>query len=383
MEMQILLGRSILASEFSDMQSRIIHLLAEFSQSNHGVLEAAVATSTVLAESGYCTEAWFPNRTSNHSFDFRSAQPREYSLSDLADAIRITRRVNLDVTRTVIVSHGAWCYPTRLAAQLKSLGFRWVYVPHGALEPWSMRHKRFRKSLYWKLLEKRLVRRADVVRATSLPEYESLKRLFATTQLVPNGVDSRDFRSRRFVDKKRILFLGRLHFKKSPVSLVEGWLASSLHNHSEFELVIVGNDDGELPKLQLILAQSPSNILLKSPVYGAEKEELFDSCTFFALPSHSEGLPVALLEAMSSGLIPLISDGCNVPDAFEENIAFRLNPSVDSIVETLNRISQLSVERLDVMGQATQRFASSNYSIEAIAKKQLIMYEKLLFHQSN
>ena len=251
------------------------------------------------------------------------------------------------------------------------------------LEPWSMRHKWVRKSLYWQLVEKRLVRRANVVRATSLPEHENLRRLFATTTLVPNGVDSRDFRSRRFVGKKRVLFLGRLHFKKSPVSLVEGWLTSSLHNHPEFELVIVGNDDGELPKLKSVLTKFPSNVLLKSPVYGAEKAELFDSCTFFALPSHSEGLPVALLEAMSSGLIPLISDGCNLPDAFEANVAFRLNPSVDSIVETLNRVSQLSEESLDTIGQSTQRFASSRYSIEAIAEKQLFMYEDLLHCQSN
>ena len=334
----------------------VVHLIDEFSQSNHGVLEAAVATSKILSDLGVKSEVWFPRTSSDHSFDFRAATPITLATTKLSDAKKHIISSKHSLAKTVIVSHGAWRYPTRLAWQMHQLGCRWVYTPHGMLEPWSMREKWIRKKLYWRIFEHRFLKHADVIRATSVPEHKNLCSLFPSTQLISNGVSIPTDRVHNFTGKKRVLFLGRLHHKKAPVELVEAWLASSLCQNTDFELIVVGNVDGELEKLKSILLRKPSNIQLRPPVYGDAKNRLFDSCTFFALPSHSEGFPVALLEGMAAGLVPLITDGCNLPDAFDAGVAIRFTPFKEDIVEALEAIALFPNKKIASFSDAAQRF---------------------------
>ncbi len=359
------------------MSLKVVHLIDEFSQSNHGIIEAAVATSHVLADRGVHSEVWFPENSSNHTIDFRAAIPVAIAKSQLMDVRKHLTRCATAPADIVIVSHGAWRYPTRLAYQLQSAGCRWIYTPHGMLEPWSMRQKWIQKKLYWRFVEHKYVNRADIVRATSVPEHKNLSRIFRSAQLLPHGVNIPQQSVVRKNSKKRVLFLGRLHHKKSPVALVEAWLSSALNGNNDFELVIVGNDEGELVKLHAILDRTPANIQLRPPVYGNEKTQLFSECTFFALPSHSEGFPVALLEAMASGLVPLISDGCNLPDAFNEGVAIRLTPFKPEIELALNEIARFPDEKIAALSQNAQQFVKDRYSIESMAERQFELFNAL------
>ena len=356
---------------------KVVHLIDEFSQSNHGVLDAAVATSKILSDQGVKSEVWFPQTRSDHSFDFKAATPITLSTTSWRGARKHIIGSTLSLAKTVVVSHGAWRYPTRLGWQVHQLGCNWVYTPHGMLEPWSMRQKWIQKKLYWRIFEHRFVKHADVIRATSVPEHKNLRSLFPSAQLLPNGVSIPGDRVNNFDGKKRVLFLGRLHHKKAPVELVEAWLASTLCQNADFELIVVGNDDGELGKLQSILERKPSNIKLCPSVYGDAKRHLFERCTFFALPSHSEGFPVALLEAMAAGLVPLITDGCNLPEAFDAGVAIRLTPFREHIVEALETIALFPNQKIASFSNAAQRFVRERYSIESIAAQQLQLYQSL------
>ena len=344
----------------------------------------------MLAENhGVDSELWFPNPTDPHVVELRSAAPVCLETAELLAASQLVRARSLDPKRVIISTHGAWRFPTRLAHKLGKLGFRWIYTPHGMLEPWSLRQKQLKKWLYWTLREGPLARRADAVRATSVPEEENLKRLFSNVALIPHGVEMPDPSSAAASEGEsgdgvtRILFMGRLHSKKGALALARAWTRSRLQANPAFELIIVGNDAGELQPLTAFLKQNPSNIQLRAPVYGIEKQQLFERCKVFALPSKSEGFPYALLEGMAAKLIPLISDGCNLPEAFAEGIAIRTTPDEVDIVASLNSLLEFSPDDLEHRRRATRDFIRTRFSLEAIAERQAQVYRSLLRGQAS
>ena len=87
-----------------------------------------------------------------------------------------------------------------------------------------------------------------------------------------------------------------------------------------------------------IFHKSYKRILVIKPAFGLEKEKIFKNSSAFILPSFSEGLPMAPLEAMSYGVPCLISENCNLNQAIKLGAALKTNPSVDEIVKSLKKI---------------------------------------------
>ena len=93
------------------------------------------------------------------------------------------------------------------------------------LEPWSRRLKWLRKLIYFHLMEKRMAKRAAVVRAVSKPEMANLKKDFKNVAHIPNGAEI--FKCYSEVTKPvTLLFLGRLNSKKCVYEILRAWIDS-------------------------------------------------------------------------------------------------------------------------------------------------------------
>lgn len=79
---------------------------------------------------------------------------------------------------------------------------------------------------------------------------------------------------------------------------------------TDWNLVIAGDADhsSEYSEKLKRMAEEDSRILLTGFVSGERLESLFACAGLFVLPSHIEGLPIALLEAMSFGVPVVVSD---------------------------------------------------------------------------
>jgi alpha-maltose-1-phosphate synthase len=77
-----------------------------------------------------------------------------------------------------------------------------------------------------------------------------------------------------------------------------------------FKLVIAGDADHETKYSRYFkeLAAHTPGVILTGFVYGNSLKELFSNAGLFVLPSYHEGLPIALLEALSFNLPVLVSD---------------------------------------------------------------------------
>lgn len=348
---------------------------------NFGVWNAAVATAPALQNNhGVRSVVWTPSTNA-------SAFPK--SLTErVSEVVRVqgnsfaARAEDLSgqSTEVLFVSHGAWRSPTRWGLQAKKLGFRWVYTPQGMLEPWSLSQKKWRKKAAYALFEKRAAKEADLIRAVSQPEQINLGKLgFGRVELIPNGIPSPPFVERTLQPAKpKILFLGRLHKKKGIRELVQAFVSQP--DFSErCELIIGGPDDGEASAVQDIIHSSDSkSIKLLGPVFGKEKEKLLADATFFILPSHSEGFPTSVVEAMGYGCVPIISEGCNFPQAEEQGLIVKVEPNIRSIVRALSDALSLDWNICRERSEKSRRFISDHYTVETIAASQNEIFRKLL-----
>ncbi len=367
---------------------RIINICTSIDPIYTGLWQAAISTVDLLEKQGIESEVWTTDileglelpqllrglkiRSIGHTFSFNGKEWIE--------------KADLDPANDIIVSHGCWYEPTRLAFALKKQGFKWLAVPHGMLEPWAKAQKKLKKQIYFPLFEQRYMKQADFIRGVSTVETARLKGFFPKNKIVhiPNGVKKIAFgEGTVFYDAKpkdvtNFVFLGRLNAQKGVTFLVEAWVKSALNNVSKFALHIIGPDHGELNNMQPFLNQS-KNIIYHGAIFdGKEKAKILRGGHFYILPSMSEGFPTTVVEAMQYGNIPIITDDTNFPEAFERGIGFKIKAEVNSIVEVLNKLADTDLETLKSRFTESAALIDTEYSIDIVAQLQIDLFKKML-----
>src|SRR5687767_1357598 len=118
---------------------RVINLIDDARMINYGIWNTVIESKKIFQAADVSVELWYPGEfEGTQNIATKKLEATDYrSLGTMLPA--------LDPEKDLIVSHGAWQYATRWGARLAAAGFRWVYVPHGMLEPWPMRHKWLKK----------------------------------------------------------------------------------------------------------------------------------------------------------------------------------------------------------------------------------------------
>ena len=359
----------------------IVNLVNGVDPVSIGVWKAAVWTApTLLADYGISTHLW-----AKLSNEWKAEDHSVASAQDISQLSRHKLRTQF-LSRfspgdTIVVSHGAWKFPAPWGADFARLGFPWVHVPQGMLEPWSLQQKAIRKRLYWQAVERRCIGHAAVIRAVSSSEKENLVRLLpdADVRLIPNGIQNVSSVKKLPSGKTTFLFLGRLHKKKGVTELTEGFCKTSRSKDPKVELIIAGPDQGELPHIQSVQRQYPhANIRCVGPVHGPAKEKLLEASQFFVLPSHSEGFPTSVVEAMGAGCIPIISEGCNFPEARQNDVCVSVKTTVDSICDGIEKALAMSEVQRAQISSAARSFIERHYTAKPIAATQAELFHELI-----
>ncbi|MGB7326147.1 MAG: glycosyltransferase [Rubripirellula sp.] len=353
---------------------RVINLVDSRRQINFGIWNAAIATAPTLKSlAGIESELWFPrDRNTVIPNAFHDQVDAFEEVASMAQFKNLLKQRMADALPVVVVSHGLWREPTRWAAHAKQLGLPWIFTPHGMLEPWSLSQKWIRKAIYFHCFEKRMIQSCDVIRAVSRPEQHNLGNLLKQidVEMIPNGIDRPPVVRRKPHETVRFVFLSRLHKKKAVAELVMAFCQSPLKNNANFELVVAGPDEGELSRItECIRTTQTNNVVVPGAIFGDQKFDLLESSDFFVLPSHSEGFPSSVVEAMGRGCIPIISDGCNFPEA--KSLTISASPNVESIKNALMTAAGLEPGQVLKWSSEAAGFIKANYTVDKIAGQQL------------
>ncbi len=141
--------------------------------------------------------------------------------------------------------------------------------------------------------------------------------------------------------QKYFLMVSRFVPEKRQDDLIEAFLASNKRDNRK--LVLVGDfhkgSKAYLEKIQQLAAQHP-HVILTGFQTGDSLASLYTHAECFFLPSSHEGLPIALLEALSYGLYPVVSDiPAHLEMALEDKHYFKLG-QVSMLAERMNQVPE-------------------------------------------
>lgn len=137
-------------------------------------------------------------------------------------------------------------------------------------------------------------------------------------------------------EKNSVLFLGRLSAEKGFFDLLE---AAAVVRQRIPGLKLRCGGDGDINDVMSRVKKLgiEGHVELLGWVGDEERLKLLDSTATFVLPSYVEGLPMAVIEAMSRGVPVVASSVGGIPDVIEDGISGRLvRPGdVQSIADAL------------------------------------------------
>lgn len=125
---------------------------------------------------------------------------------------------------------------------------------------------------------------------------------------------------------------------------------SALANYelNDVKLVLAGDTDFEDDYSRGLKEMARKNgVVLTGFVKGRKLHSLLTNCMCYCLPSSHEGLPIALLEAMSYGVKVIVSDiPANLEVGLPQNDYFHVG-NVDELAKKLNDVMTHPVEHID------------------------------------
>src|SRR5581483_6271544 len=114
----------------------------------------------------------------------------------------------------------------------------------------------------------------------------------------------------------------------------------------------------------IIQAGVSDRVSILGPLFGAAKEQLWRDSQVLAFPSYREGLPYALLEAMSFGAVPVVTPVGAIPEVVQDQVQGLLVPPRDAaaVAAALQRLA-LDRPLLQRMALAARERVAHQYSV--------------------
>lgn len=242
--------------------------------------------------------------------------------------------------------HGLWQPRYVMASAVcREVGIPYVVSPHGMLEPWAWRHKRWKKWLWFHLVERRHLAGAATLLTTSDSESSNLLKVIRPrqTNALPLGLTGGkhpDYASARQAlgwgaSELVLLFLSRIHPKKGLDLLLAALAQLPLDALRNVRLVIVGGgDDGLVRELRAQASRDQARlprVEWRGEIWGDARWPYFQAADLFCLPSHSENFGLAVLEALQVGTRVLTTDQTPWTELPAWSAGFVVPPAVDPI----------------------------------------------------
>jgi len=216
---------------------------------------------------------------------------------------------------------------------------------------------------------------ADWCHGMGMPAEKVIPLLNAPSFDLPPGakarIESRRRAPRSPRDPLRVIYLGRLDYQKGVerlISIVETAEATRLP--VEWRLIgksVMGDSSLVIPPQIAGLLEPP----LTTPEGLADAFEWADA---FILPSHYEGLPLTILEAMRSGVIPIATDAGAVTEVVRQWENGVVLSQANAIGDALSAIERLSrdpdlVQKLSAQARKDMIGRDWNHSVSALIER--------------
>ncbi len=216
----------------------------------------------------------------------------------------------------------------------------YIVRPHGTLDPYIWRRRRWRKFAAETAFQNAVLRDAAGLHYTTEEEWRlALPHAHNDRGYVASiGLDLAEFdrlppraalrgRYPQIGGRKVVLFLGRLHAKKGVDTAVDAFAAVA-RGRDDIFLVIAGPDGGMRGEIERLIRGHglAHRALFTGMVSGEDKRAVFTGSDAFVLPSMSENFGITVIEAAASGVPIIMSDRVNLCEEFSASGAALVAP---------------------------------------------------------
>ena len=394
---------------------KILHIITGISRSSGGPSRSS--QGLVAAECRAGVDAWI--------YPFDGAEPwiegvrkykpqgAELNAADLAQF-------------DIVHIHGIWSPRLHNVAKMcRAARVLYITAPRGMLEPWSLKQKWLKKRIARWLYQDRDLKKAAALHATAKSEAEQFRRLGFKNRIIisPNGVNVPDcalstkHQALGTDEKRRALFVSRMHPKKGALELVETWARVKPEGWC-CELVYTVNSDEEHAYEQkvkdriLALGMSyqdkdgaihsltptqDSNFIFTGPLDDEKKWEAYARADLFVLSTYSENFGIVIAEALWAGVPVITTKGTPWKELEDCKCGWWIDlPSVETTVKsrgqkwttldaalkealTLHCTTTASdYDSLPQMGRRGHDLVERNYTWSAVCDKMIAGYEEVL-----
>jgi len=165
----------------------------------------------------------------------------------------------------------------------------------------------------------------------------------------------------------RIVFFGRFTAQKNLENLIQACVGLKV------ELVLIG--EGPLrQKLEDLSTTLGVTTLFTGRLEQRDVVKEMRRCSFFVLPSHYEGHPKGLIEAMCFG-IPVLATNCDGirNEIFDGKTGILTSPSISGLHKGLQEMIDMTDYKRDEMVLSARSWVLERYSLNKIAESDLEM----------
>jgi glycosyltransferase involved in cell wall biosynthesis len=361
-----------------------------------GVQKMVFELASAQRRLGADVEIWTPNAQRAGSTEIFDELPVRYfpsnPLQGLARSLRLRQEIATLPKSATLHAHSTF-HPLDLQVgdAAAKHGLKAFYHPHGALDPalfsdWSL--KSLKKRLYIRGLTRPNLNRSTGVFALTPLERNQLIALGITApiHIVPNGIkpvtvapsaQGLALRRRHGLESQDrvLLFVGRITPKKRLEDIIQ---ALSLLGAAAPHLFIAGSPDidsayGE--KLFRIVRECgcAARVHWLGFLDESAKSAAYAAADVFVHASESEGMALAILEAMSAGLPVVATRGCYMTEAAASHALIQCEQGAAALAAAVAPLLA-DTTRSRAQGFAGQAHAHHVHNWEALARATMRIY---------
>jgi glycosyltransferase involved in cell wall biosynthesis len=358
-----------------------------------GVQKMVFELASAQRRLGADVEIWTPDAIRAGSIETFDGLPVRYFYPDplfgLARSFRLQREIDKLPADVVLHAHNTFNpLNVQVDEAASARGLKAFFNPHGALDPalfsgWDF--KSLKKRLYIRFFTRPKLNRATGVFALTTLEQSQLTSLGVTSPIhvVPNGirpvaVAPREaglaLRARHGLGPtdRIALFVGRITAKKRIEDIIRAIAGLGAH------LFIAGNPEAE-PDYAAFLHTEAKAAGCADRIHwlGFMDEEAkvaaYAAADCFVHASESEGMALAILEAMSAGLPVVATQGCYMAEAAQAGALVECASGPKALTEALRPLL-MDLELAREQGRRGQAYVGKVHEWQAIARRSLQIY---------
>jgi glycosyltransferase involved in cell wall biosynthesis len=180
---------------------------------------------------------------------------------------------------------------------------------------------------------------------------------------------------RRARAQVQFLYLGKICETKGAFDLIRAFASLGESERQRARLVLAGN--GDVQAARKLAAEHGARVIVLPWLDTRRRDQLLAASDVFVLPSHLEGMPMAMLEAMASGLPLIVTPVGGIPEVVTDGVEGQLVPpgDVPQLALALSAMINDPARRWELGEHARERAAQ--FDVGAYAASLLGLYRRL------